>query len=312
MRLIIKALMLSTFFVLGAVASEPVHDVSVFVSENSDGKITPTQIQKVLEEAGFMVEANNNMNAPYKRDFNETSFDVYNLMVIWRKDTVMALAKDFPEVGLYAPMTASIYTKKGDKSISVAYLSMPALAKIIGAPADNPAIIDLGKKLNEALKKAMPNGKYVPLNYKMQESKKDFVTRVSFELEGDDWEDAKDDFQMAFESELATNKFVMAAFADLNYDLEENDKEWYDFYDVYSICKIEVIYEVSKNHPEAGAFAPCSAYMYQKKGEKTVHMAFPNVYKWMAALNIKDQKALDTLLDAQKRFETMIKTTSKK
>ncbi len=41
-------------------------------------------------------------------------------------------------------------------------------------------------------------------------------------------------------------------------------------------------------------------------------MAFPNVYKWMAALNIKDQKALDTLLDAQKRFETMIKNVSKK
>ena len=312
MRLIIKAFMLSTLFVIGAVASEPIHDVSVFVSENSDGKITPTQIQKVLEEAGFMVEANNNMNGPYKRDFNETSFDVYNLMVMWRKDTVMALAKDFPEVGLYSPMTASIYTKKGEKSISVAYLSMPALAKIIGAPADNPAIVDLGKKLNDALKKAMPNGKYVPLNYKMKDSKKDFITRTSFELQGDDWEDAKDEFQMAFESELAVNKFVMAAFADLNFDLEENDNEWYDFYDVYSICKIEVIYEVSKTHPEAGAFAPCSAYMYQKKGEKTVHMAFPNVYKWMAALNIKDQKALDTLLDAQKRFETMIKNVSKK
>jgi len=312
MKFFIKALMLSTLFVIGTVASEPIHDVSVFVSDNSDGKITPTQIQKVLEKAGFMIEANNNMNGPFKRDFNETTFDVYNLMVMWRKDTVMALAKDFPEVGLFSPMTASIYTKKGEKSISLAYLSMPALAKMMGVPANNPAIIDLGKKLDDALKEAMPNGKYVPLNYKMQESKKDFVTRVSFELKGDDWEDAKDNFQMELESELATNKFVMAAFVDLNFNLEEKEKEWYDFYDVYSICKIEVIYEVSKIHPEAGAFAPCSAYMYQKKGEKTVYMAFPNVHKWIASLNITDQKAIDVLLDAQKRFEQTLQKVSQK
>jgi uncharacterized protein (DUF302 family) len=72
-----------------------------------------------------------------------------------------------------------------------------------------------------------------------------------------------------------------------------------------------VIYEVAKLHPEAGAFAPCSAYKYQKKGEKTVHMAFPNVYKWIQALNIEDKASLDVLLDAQKKFEDMLTLISK-
>ncbi|MEA3491321.1 MAG: DUF302 domain-containing protein [Campylobacterota bacterium] len=314
MRSISKILMLSLLLVASAIASgaTQAHDVKVFTSDNSDGKLTPKTIQAVLEKEGFMVEANNDMNSPYKRDFNNTYFDVYNLMVLWRKDTVMALAKDYPEVGLYSPMTASIYTRKGDKTISVAYLSAPAIAKIIGAPADNPAIVDLGKKLEEGLKKAMPNGKYMPLDYKMKKSTNDVVTRITFELKGDDWEEAKDEFQMEFEGEVARYKFVAAAFTDLNYDLDENEKDWYTFYDVYSICKIPVIYQVSQKHPEAGAFGPCSMYMYQKKGEKKVHMAFTNVHKWIEALNIEDQKSIDVLMDAQKKFETILDKVIKK
>ena len=321
MRSITKVLMLSLLIIASAIATEQkapaatpapkaaaqAHDVKVFVSDNADGKVTPKTIQAVLEKAGFMVEANNDMNSPYKRDFNNTYYDVYNLMVFWRKDMVMALAKDYPDVGLYAPMTASIYTKKGDKTISVAHISMEALARVIGAPADNPAVVDLGKKLEEALKTAMPKGKYVPLPYKMKKPTRDVYTRVSFELKGDDWEEAKDEFQMAFEGELAREKFVAAAFTDLNYDLDENDKDWYTFYDVYSICKIPVIYQVSQNHPEAGAFGPCSAYMYMKKGEKTVHMAFPHVEEWISALNLTDQKDIDILMDAQKKLEDILK-----
>ena len=320
MRTITKVLMLSLLLVASAMASEATpapkaaatHDVKVFTSDNADGKVTTKTIQAVFEEAGFMVEANNDMNNPYKRDFNNTYFDVYNLMVMWRKDMVMALAKDYPEVGLYAPMTASIYTRKGDKTISVGYLSAPALAKIIGVPADNPAIIDLGKKLEDALKKAMPNGKFVPLDYKMKPHAKDVVTRISFELKGDDWEEAKDEFQMEFEGEVARLKFVAAAFTDLNYDLDENEKDWYTFYDVYSICKIPVIYQVSQKHPEAGAFGPCSMYMYQKKGEKTVHIAYTNVNKWIEALNIEDKKSIEVLMDAQNKLEEILNKLIKK
>lgn len=320
MRTITKVLMLSLLLVVSAIASEATpapkaaatHDVKVFTSDNADGKVTAKTIQAAFEEAGFMVEANNDMNGPYMRDFNNTYFDVYNLMVMWRKDMVMALAEKYPDVGLYAPMTASIYTRKGDKTISVAYLSAPAIAEVIGAPADNPAIVNLGKKLDEALKKAMPNGKYVPLPYEMKKPTRDTYTRISFELKGDDWEEAKDEFQMELEGEVARLKFVAAAFTDLNYDLDENDKDWYTFYDVYSICKIPVIYQVSQKHPEAGAFGPCSSYMYMKKGEKTVHMAFPHVEKWISALNLTDQEDIDILMDAQKKLEDMMEKLIKK
>jgi uncharacterized protein (DUF302 family) len=308
----IKSLFLSLLVVTGLIATDVAkNDVRVFTSDNADGKITAKSIEDAFKKAGFVIAANNDMNFPFKRDFNETSFDVYNLMVVFRKDTALALAEKYSDIGLFTPLSLSIYTKKGDKTISVSSLEAAAMARMMKIPEDNPEMIKLGKKVEEALKVAMPKGKFVKLPYQMKKIDKDIITRISFEQKGDDWEDAKDDFETAFEEQLAPNGFVMAGFTDLNYDFDENDKEWYLFYDVYSICKIAVIYEVAKLHPEAGAFAPCSAYKYQKKDEKTVYMAFPNVYKWIGALNIEDKPSIDALLDAQKKFENMLIKISK-
>jgi len=52
-------------------------------------------------------------------------------------------------------------------------------------------------------------------------------------------------------------------------------------------------------------------YMYQKKGEKTIHIAFPAVHKWIAALNIEDKESIDVLLAAQKAFEDILTKLSK-
>jgi len=305
---LMKGLLVALMLVTGLTAAEKTfkNDVRVWQSDNSDGKITPKIVEEAFKKAGFVIAANNDMNFPFKRDFKKTHMDVYNLMVVFRKDTALALAEKYPDIGLFTPISMSIYTPKGDKTISVATLRPEIMADLMHIPRDNPAMVDLGKKIEEALKAAMPKGKFIELPYTSKKSEKDVITRISMEQKGDDWEDAKDDFETAFEEKLAPNGFVMAGFTDLNYDFDENDKEWYYFYDVYSICSIPVIYEVSKLHPEAGAFAPCSAYKYQKTGEKTIHMAFPNVYKWIASLNITDKASIDVLIDAQEKFEKML------
>ena len=312
MRSMIKSLMVVLLVTTGLMAAAAQkNDVRVFTSDNTDGKITAKGIEEAFKKAGFVIAANNDMNAPFMRDFNQTSFDIYNLMVVFRKDTALALAEKYPDIGLFTPISMSIYTKKGDKTISVSSLNASAMARIMNIPEDNEHIVALGKKIEEALKAAMPNGKFIPLPYQQTKPTKEIITRISFEQKGDDWEESKDNMQMIFEGELAPKNFVMAGFTDLNYDFEENEKEWYHFYDVYSICSIPVIYEVAKLHPEAGAFAPCSAYMYQKTGEKTIHMAFPNVHKWIAALKIEDKPSIDILLKAQKDFEDILAKLSK-
>jgi uncharacterized protein (DUF302 family) len=288
------------------------NDVRVFQSVNKEKRITPGSIEKAFKDAGFVIGANNNMNHPFRRDFGKTHMDVYNLMVVYRKDTVYELAKDYPEIGLFTPISMSIYTRKGSDTISVATLRPEVMADLMGVPRTHPAIKRLGDAIEKALHKAMPKGKFIELPYVSKRAERDVITRYTFVLDGDDIEEAKDAFEEEFEEAMTPHGFVMASFTDLGYELEEKNLDWYDFYDVYSICKIPVIYEVSKRYPEAGAFAPCSAYIYKKKDEETVHMAFPNVYKWIASLNITDQASIDVLTDAQERFERVLEGLKKK
>jgi len=90
-------------------------DIYVYTADNSDGKITPETIENAFVKAGFYMSANNDMNYPYKRDFNNTFYEVYNLAAFYNKDIVAHFIKEYPKIGLFAPLSMSIYTKKGDK-----------------------------------------------------------------------------------------------------------------------------------------------------------------------------------------------------
>jgi len=312
MRLILRGFAILLLLAAGVMtASAEANHIRVFTSDNDGGKITAKTIQAAFEKTGFIVEANNDMNSPFKRDFNNTNHDVYNLMVLWRKDTAIALAEKYPNFGLFVPMSMSIYTPKGAKTISVSSLSAAGISNVTGIPADEKALVDLDKKVEEALKVAMPKGKFDTLPYKMKESKEPFVVTVDFDQKGDDWEEAQENFDMAFDGKLAPNGFVSPAFVDLNYDFEDHDNEWYTFYGAYSICSIPVIYTVSKLHPEAGALAPCTMFFYQKNGEKKMHVGFPSVQKWISALNIEDKESIDVLIEAEKKFKNILSELTK-
>jgi uncharacterized protein (DUF302 family) len=292
--------LLSTLFLITATAFA--NDVRVFSVDNSNGKITPKTIEAAFAKAGFYISDNRDMNTPFMKQFQQTDFDIYNLFTLYHVDIVHKLAGNYPQIGLFAPMSMSIYTRKGTNTIHVASLTMNAMAKITGIPANNAELKQLGQLVEAALKEALPGGAFETFAYEVQKTDKELVTRFELELDPDEWEDEKDEFQMTFEGELKPNGFVMAGFTDVNFDFKKAGDDTFDFYDTESICKLPVIYSVAKTRPEAGAFAPCSLYMYKKKGEDIMHIAFPNVYNWMSSLSIEDQAAIDALEDAQKRM----------
>lgn len=296
------------------------HNVSILTADNSDGKITPKTISAAFEKAGFFINDNRDMTAPWARqcksgteNFTTVDYDVYNLFTIFKKDVVVSLAKKYANIGLFSPMSMSIWTKKGSKTISVASLSAAAMAEIMGVPADDAELIAYAKLVKETLRAALPNAKEEKVTYEMKEPEGPLVSTVQGKMDPDaDWEEVKDKFQADFEQALIPAMFINAGFNDLNYDMEESGSEAFTFYDVYSICYLEVIYTVSKTHPEAGAFAPCSMYMYQKKGTHTMEIGFPSVYNWIASLGIEDKASHDVLIMAQKKMEEILeKLTSK-
>lgn len=321
MKLLIKGMLCASLVVSGVIAGEVVNvapkeptvlknvsaDIEIFTSENPDGKITPTSIEKAFKEAGFFISANRDMNVPFVKQFKESSFDTYNLFTFYKKDTVLELVKKYPNIGLFAPMSMSIYTKKGEKTISVSSLTAEAMAKIMKAPNDDKILHDLRALVKQTLKNAMPNGSFEVLSYEKTESKGELVTNFSMEMDADEWEDQLEEFKMGLEGELAPNGFVIAGFNNLGDDFEEANYEAFDFYEVYSICKLPVIYTIAKTRPEAGAYAPCSLYLSKKKNEDMMQIGFPSVYNWMSSMaidNKEDMKVLETAQAGMKKILT--------
>jgi uncharacterized protein (DUF302 family) len=282
-------------------------DVEVLTSENKDGKITTKSIEDAFKKAGFFISANRDMNEPFKKQFKESSFDVYNLFTFYKKDIVLELAKKYENVGLFAPMSMSIYTKKGEKKISVSSLSLLAMQKIMKIPNDEKILTDLKALVRETLKKAMPNGKYDKLSYKTQKATGELVTNFTMEMDKNDWDEELEDLKMSFEGELAPNGFVIAGQNNLGDDFDDANYTAYDFYEVYSVCKLPVIYTIAKSRPEAGAFAPCSLYMAKKKGDNNLQMGFPSVYNWMSSMAIENKDDIKVLKDAQERMTKILK-----
>ena len=302
MKQILKGLLIGSLLITGLIAE----DIKVFTSDNKDGKITAKTIEEAFTKAGFFVSANRDMNGPFKKQFKETTFESYNLFTFYKKDTTLALAKKYDNIGLFAPMSMSIYTRKGSTNISISSLTASAMQKIMKIPADEKLLTDLRALVVKTLKTAMPNGKFETLPYKIEATKKELVTKFTMEIDPKDWEDELEELKMGFEGELAPNGFVIAGQNNLGDEFEEANYEGFDFYEVYSICKLPVIYSIAKSHPEAGAFAPCSLYMNKKKNADTMTIAFPSVYNWMSSMAIKSKEDMEVLENAQKGMRKIL------
>mgnify|MGYP001768687558 FL=1 len=76
----------------------------------------------------------------------------------------------------------------------------------------------------------------------------------------------------------------------------------FDAYWVYSLCHFKFSEGIfNQGRPDAGAFAPCSMYMYVEKGSNKLMIGMPRLATWTAVMGIKDQKMNDsiTALDAE-------------
>lgn len=282
-------------------------DIQIFSADNSDGKITKESIEAGFKSVGMTIVGNNNMNAPFTQRFNDgKDYETYRLMFTHNTDLVAKLAKDYPSIGLIAPLSTSVYSKDGSV-MKISTLTLQGMSKITGISQDNEILQAIAKNMNDALKAAMPNGKFDFVDYKIEAPKGDLVTTFTATIEGDDLEEEKEGFQEELEAELEPVGFIVAGFVNLNNKFEGTEAEGvYDFYDTYSLCKLDVIYPVHELHPEVGAFAPCTLYMYKKAGEEKTHMGFPSVHNWISSVDITDEHSIKPLIEAQGMLEDII------
>ena len=281
-------------------------DIRIFSAANADGQITPTSIEKAFEKVGFSIDGNNDMNKPFKARFGKVYYKTYHLATVHNADFTAKLAAKYPSIALLTPLSMSIYSDDTKKTMQISTLSLRGMSRITQIPMDNKDLIAYANLMTKALKTALPSGGFLPLAYSdVADIKTSLATTIETKFEADEdgsYDSAKDDFQEEFESEMEAVGFLFPGFIGLNDELLERGITSYNFFDTYSICKLSVIYPVHQVHPEVGAFAPCTFYMYKKKGDSTVHMGFPSVHNWISSTDIKDEASLKPLTNAQKLF----------
>jgi len=291
--------------------NKTIEDIRIFSVDNSNGKITVDSIEKAFGANGFIIAGNNNMNTAFEKRFGGgKDYKMYRLMFVYNPKVSAKLIKKYPEAGLLAPLSTSVYSKNG-KILNISSLSLNGMSRISGVPKTDTDLIALHDSLTKAIKAAFPNGKFLKTNYKYTRPDGEIVTRFAFVLnnETNDIEEAKEAYQETMEGEIESQGFIVAGYTPINEDLVANGVKDYEFYDGYSICKLEVIYPVHKLHPEVGAYAPCTMFMYKKKGEKFTRMGYPSVYNWIMGTNIEDDESIEPLIDAQNLLESTIDST---
>ncbi|MDF1876149.1 hypothetical protein JHD48_10435 [Sulfurimonas sp. SAG-AH-194-I05] len=274
-------------------------DVQVFSVANADGTITPKTIEAAFDATGLTVDGNNNMNKPFSQRFPKLHYKEYFLAMFRNNDLTLKLVKKYDNFGALTPLTMSIWSD--GKTMNISTLSINGMSRAAEIPLDDKDLIAYAKMIDTALKAALPNGSYKDLGHVMTHNNKSLATSFEMEIEEDvDLEEFKEDFQAEFEGEMEPLGFLMPNFVNLKEEIfDDAGYDGYDFYDTYSICKFDVIYPVHVTHPEAGAWAPCSFYMYKKKDVNVMRMGFLSVDNWVTTMNIEDDASLKPLRAAQ-------------
>ncbi len=287
-----------------------IQDVQVFSSPNADGSITAKSIEKAFDSVGLEISGHNDMNKPFAKRFGKLHYKVYNLAMFLNTNLTFKLIKKYPSFGALTPLTMSIWEGK-EGCINISTLTIHAMARSTGIPINDPDLITYAELIRKGLEKAIPGGNFKDLNYTVQFPNKTLATNfeMDLDLDGQSPEDFIEEFEAEFEGEMEPLGFLLPNYTNVQEEFFD-DRGYigvYDFYHTYSICKFDVIYSVSEKHPEAGAWAPCSFYLYKKKGENKMYMGFLSVDNWITTLGmIEDEEGTKQLRKAQKIIENII------
>ncbi|MDD5407136.1 MAG: DUF302 domain-containing protein [Sulfurovaceae bacterium] len=281
-------------------------DIRIFDIDNTNSTVKPENIEKTFRDNGFEVGINNEMNRPFTKQFGKTDYKIFNLLTIYHPTLSMELVNKYPNTGIFVPMSIGIYQGTNEKDIHISVLSAKAQEKITSVKS--PIFAQIEDKITKAIMTTFPNAKQRE-TLEGPNPTKPLLTMFEMKLGNNKPSEDKDTFEMSLESGFEPKGFVMPAFINVSEEINKNKnlKNTYDFYDTYSICKLEVIYNVAKTKPEAAAFAPCTTVVYKKKGEKKLFVGFPSVYNWLSSAAVVEPEATRVLLKAQNDFETILK-----
>ena len=260
-------------------------------------------LESSLEGAGFTLsdpherindaykeKYGNKEHPEYDKDFKVT-LDNLGFFTVSQDKKMNALLKKAPELGGFSPFNLHTYKKVNEDKTYVGHVVPSTMLDIVGVK--DAAIRKEFTETFGSLDKMVDEN----MGGKVQITKFDKLpakTMMTFEYEFERVEDMSeftDEFQENFEAAFEDKKYIIAGFKNYKetYEDLEMDFDEYDAYWTYSLCHFTYSYNIfNKGRPDAGVFAPCSMYMYIKKGTNKVIIGMPLLSVWAAVMNIED------------------------
>lgn len=248
-------------------------------------------------------------NPQFKDDY-VANLDNLGFITISNEETMLPLLLKEPRLGGFAPLNYLIYKKKSDNKTYVGTLTPQAMLDI--TMVKDPEVRASFTEMIDSLSAATDDGmggevEYVEIDKLIDKTMMEF--EVPFDR-GDDILDAKFEFMDKFEAAFEAEEYIIAGKRDFVEYWDDNDLEHdrFDAYWVYSLCHFTFSYTVFNvwQHPELGASAPCSMYMYVEKDSNVLKVGMPSVNNWITMGHITDPEKIKFIKEMDEKIKEIM------
>jgi uncharacterized protein (DUF302 family) len=257
----------------------------------------------------------NPQDPDYDKEGWSVTLDNLGFFSVANDEALRPLLIKAPELGGFSPFNLHTYKKKSEDKTYVGHIVPDTMLDIVG-------VKDAGiRKEFNAMFPALDKMVQDEIGGKVETSTFDKLPAepmMNFEITFERPEDLAEyieTFQEEFEAAFEDKKYIIAGYKDFKEtytDLELPFDE-YDAYFVYSLCHFTYSYNMfNKGRPDAGAFAPCSMYLYIKKDSNTMVVGMPKLANWVSVLNIKDETMKKSAFDLDTEIIAIMKSLGAK
>lgn len=268
-----------------------------YVAKGDKEKEYMSLVNEKIQTIGFVLsDPHERINDAYKTKYGGTNLDNLGFFSIARDSVIGPLLMKEPSLGGFSPFNLHIYKKQGEDKTFVGYVMPETMLDIVGAKDKDVRekfVASFGD-LDAMVAKEI-GGDVQMVDYKALPAKPMMTFEVPFAGSVDAF---KSDFQGKFEEKFEENKYIIAGYKDIKAAMTDNNVAFDRFaeYWVYSLCHFKFSEGIfNQGRPDAGAFAPCSMYMYVEKGSNKLIVGMPKLENWIAVMGINDPKMVDSI-----------------
>jgi len=258
-----------------------------------------TMMDKPIKALGYRLpDPRKGVNKVYKKQYGSTTLDVLSFMTIVNDKKIKPLLEIEPKLAGFNPFNLLAYKHMGKNETAISHLTPAVIIEMLDI-TDEKVITEYTKLMGELdglVSKTFPDAAVSHETYESEMTNSMMLYELDFERP-EDLDDFIDEIQEKVEETFTKKEYIMAGFFDYKMG-NDGLLPSYDAFWTFSLCHFLYSYTIFDNEnamPQAAVFAPCTMYMYIKKGSNTLVMGMPRLANWEKLFPMNSQKRTDFL-----------------